>query len=83
MNDFEVTLLITFIQHPITQYILNTDLGLPISLCLNINQNITKAPHSLMVKFKGMRNGNLQLGVVAMGLPVQMNPNAGHCKSVS
>lgn len=78
-NDFEVTLLIIFIQHPITQYVLNTDLELPISLFLNI----IKPPHSLMVKFKRMRNGNLQLGVVTMGLPVQMNPNAGHCKSMS
>lgn len=37
----------------------------------------------LMMEFQGVRDGYLQLGVVILGLPVQMDPDAGHGKRMS
>lgn len=36
-----------------------------------------------MMEFQGVRDGYLQLGVVILGLPVQMDPDAGHGKRMS
>lgn len=36
-----------------------------------------------MVEFQGVRDGYLQLGVVILGFPVQVDPDASHGKRMS
>lgn len=36
-----------------------------------------------MVELQGVRDGYLQLGVVILGFPVQVDPDAGHGKRMS
>lgn len=37
----------------------------------------------LVVEFQRVRDGYLQLGVVILGFPVQVDPDAGHGKGMS